>query len=100
MKVEITANYYMGFHASRLVTYLSVLVALVVALFAAFLAKELDLYPFLFGVIGSELLIVYVLGKRVEKFKKEVKYLDQLIEELDDNKPLGTLENIIDKAPK
>ena len=100
MKVELAANYYLGFHANRLVTYLSILVALIVVLFAAFLAGQIALMLLAFGVIAFELLILYVIVSRARKFRREVKYLDSLIEKLDSNESLGTLQSILDKAPK
>ena len=100
MKVEMFGGYALSFHATRLTMYFSILVVLIVALFAAYLAGQIQLMWLAYGVIAFELLILYVIVKRVRMFGREVKYLDTLIEKLDSNQPLGTMEEILHKAPK
>src|SRR5436190_23677311 len=98
MKVELAANYYLGFHANRMVTYLSILVALIVVLFAAYIAEQIGLIVFVSGIVAFEILVLYALIRRTRKFTREVKYLDKLIEKLNSNESLGTLEQILDHA--
>ena len=100
MKVEMFGSYALSFHATKLVMYFSILVALIVALIAAYIAGQIQLMWLAYGTIAFELLILYVIVKRVQMFGREVKYLDILIEKLDSNQPLGSMEEILRNAPK
>ncbi len=99
MKVELTANYYMGAHVNIIVLVIAILASFLVAIYSAFVAGQINIY----GEIISEIIVfvalLYVLLGRGGTFKKRLKYLDSLIEKVENNQPLGTLQDIIDKAP-
>jgi len=99
MKVEIAANYYMGAHVNMAVLLVAILASFLIAIYSAFVAGQINIY----GEIISELIIfvalLYMLWGRGKTFKKRLKYLDSLIEKVENNQSLGTLQDIIDKAP-
>ena len=99
-KVEVIASFYTGAHVNALLTYLSILVAVIVGLYAAFVANQIGWIPFVIGTLLWEGVIVYVIAGKGKRFKKRVKYLDTLFAKLDNNQPVGTLEAILDNAPK
>jgi hypothetical protein len=93
-------NYAFSFHATKMVTYLSILVALIVPVSATYIAKEINLNLLFLGIGASEVLVIFIMRDRRKMLRRELKYLDSLLEKLDNNQPLGTMENILSHAPK
>ncbi len=100
MKVDVVASFYMGTYVNMLIMYTSGLVAVIVGLYAAFAAEQIGLLTFGLAAIILEGIIIYFMRHRSKKFKKQVKYLDTLVEKLESNQSVGTFEDILHKAPK
>jgi len=99
MKLEIAANYFTSLHTNGIILYLSFMLSAWVALVVAYLAGQLYLLAYSLVLTFVFLAVIYLLWSRTKRFRKQMKYFDSLIEKLDTNQPLGTLEQINDKAP-
>ena len=74
--------------------------AFLVGFYAAWTQKQIDFNTYFIAGLVSFVGFVYYIFRYHNEFKVQIQYVDSLIKRLDDNKTVGTLEEIFQNVPK